>query len=29
MGARVMSEFKDFTWDTLMLEANAEDKQRA
>jgi hypothetical protein len=28
-GARAMTEFKDFTWDTLMLEANAEDKQRA
>jgi hypothetical protein len=28
-GARVMNEFKDFTWDTLMLEANAEERQRS
>ena len=28
-GARAMTEFKDFAWDTLMLEANAEDNQRA
>jgi hypothetical protein len=28
-GARDMIEFKDFTWDKLMLEANVEDKQRA
>ena len=26
--ARGRSEFKDFSWDALMLEANAEEKTR-